>query len=330
MKNETISKLVKASGVSAGELVLVHFWGENADKEIADRFAASVAALGATPVLVQQARSVNRDIFASAKDSCFDDRYFELFSKFDAVLDVFAYRPVVLGYPLGEEQVGLYREYMSRLFQRLMACKRFTQIRIPTEANAAESSLEPRDFVQRMDKAYDIDYESLDAACRREAEQFAGVSQVAVHTGAGCVLRLDLTGRKWHIDAGSGDLPCGEIYVAPVESKTNGEVFFETFYLDDVKYSGVTLRVLNGEVTGSSHAEIAARFAAMPREKRIVCELGLGMNPSVTDLCGYTVLDEKMAGTFHIAVGANDMFGGENQASDHIDFVGRGKVEGIL
>ncbi len=36
MKSETISKIVKASGVSAGELVLVHFWGEDAEKEIAN------------------------------------------------------------------------------------------------------------------------------------------------------------------------------------------------------------------------------------------------------------------------------------------------------
>lgn len=81
-------------------------------------------------------------------------------------------------------------------------------------------------------------------------------------------------------------------------------MFFETFYLDDVKYSDVTLQILNGEVSGSSHAEIAKHFAALPQENRIVCELGLGMNPNVTDLCGYTVLDEKMAGTFHIAVGS--------------------------
>lgn len=51
------------------------------------------------------------------------------------------------------------------------------------------------------------------------------------------------------------------------------------------------------------------------------------MNPNVTDLCGYTLLDEKMAGTFHIAVGANTMFGSENRATDHGDFVGCGEVE---
>ena len=95
MKSETISRLVKASGVSAGELILIHFWGEDADRDIANRFVAAVAAMGATPVLLQQARSLNREIFMAAKESCFDERYFELFSKFDAILDVFAYQPIV-------------------------------------------------------------------------------------------------------------------------------------------------------------------------------------------------------------------------------------------
>ncbi len=79
MTRETIAKIVKASGVSAGELILSHFWGENADKTVANQFAASVAALGASPVVLQQARSVNREIFAGAKESCFDERYFGLF-----------------------------------------------------------------------------------------------------------------------------------------------------------------------------------------------------------------------------------------------------------
>ena len=327
MNCETIQKIVKASGVTAGELILIHFWGEDADKETANHFLAAVAGLGATPVLLQQARSINRELFSFAKDSCFDERYFELISRFDAVLDVFACQPIVLGYPLEEEQMNLYRRYIAQLFDKLMGCKRFAQIRIPTAANAAESGLEPEDYMTRMDRAYDIDYEALGTACKNEAERFGGAEQVSVYTGENCVLNLDLTGRTWNTDAGDGDLPCGEIYIAPVEGRTNGTVFFESFWLEDEKYSNVTLQVENGEVTGSSDEAVSKHFAEMPRENRIVCELGLGMNPNVKDLCGYTVLDEKMAGTFHIAVGMNVMFGGENKASDHIDFVGKGKVE---
>lgn len=329
MKRETISRIVKASGVSAGELILIHFWGEDTDKEIANQFVVSVAAMGATPILLQQARSINREIFVSAKENCFDDRYFELFLKFDAVLDVFAYQPIVLGYDIEDKQMELYRKYISQLFNKLVECKRFTQIRIPTEANAEESGLDPQDYIQRMNKAYDIDYDVVRATCQQKMKQVSDGNQVVVHTGAGCELHLDLSGRTWFIDAGDGDLPCGEIYIAPVETKTNGVVFFNVFYLDNEKYTDVTLQIINGEVTDSSNDEIAKCFAEMPRENRIVCELGLGMNPNVDDLCGYTVLDEKKAGTFHIAVGANTMFGGANKATDHIDFVGYGKVEVI-
>lgn len=330
MKVETIRRLVKASGVSAGELILVQFWGEDADKDIANRFAAAAAEQGATPVILQQSRSINREIFSCAKDSCYDERYFDLFSNFDAVLDIFAYQPVVLGSALEAEQAALYRRYMARLFSKLTECRRFTQIRIPTQATAEESGIDPQEYIQRMNAAYDVDYEAISAACARKAEQLAGAEHAALYTGGDCVLRLDLTGRSWRIDAGDGDLPCGEIYIAPVEDGTNGDVFFESFWLDGVKYSSVTLHIAGGEVYSSSEPEVAAHFARQPRENRVVCELGLGMNPGVTDLCGYTVLDEKMAGTFHIAVGANDMFGGENKASDHIDFVGRGKLEAIL
>ena len=326
MDRKTISKIVKASGVSSGEMILVHFWGEDADKEIANNFMVTVAENGATPILVQQSRSVNRDIFISAKESCFNERYFDFFAKFDAVLDVFAYRPVILGYEIDDDKFELYRRYMAQLFSKLMNCKRFTQIRIPTEANAEESGLDPQDYIQRMERAYDVDYTAVYEACRQAKDRFEGIDKVQLHTGENCELSFELTDRVWHIDAGDGDLPCGEIYIAPVEDKTQGTVYFEVFYLDGVKYENVLLHIKDGRISGSSQPEVTAFFEKHPQENRVVCELGFGMNPNVTDLCGYTVLDEKMCGTFHIAVGSNHMFGGKNEASDHIDFVGRGRI----
>ena len=326
MDRKMISKIVKASGISAGEMVLVHFWGEDADKEIANNFIAAVAELGATPLLLQQSRSVNRDIFLAAKESCFGEQYFELFTKFDAVLDVFAYRPVILGYEIDEDQFALYRKYMAQLFSKLMDCKRFTQIRIPTAANAEESGLDPQDYIQRMERAYDVDYNAIYDACRQAKDRFEGAGKVLLRTGEDCELSFELTGRVWHIDAGDGDLPCGEIYIAPVEDKTQGKVYFETFYLDDAKYEHVLLHIQDGRIINSNKPDITAFFEKQPQENCVVCELGFGMNPNVTDLCGYPVLDEKMCDTFHIAVGANHMFGGTNEASDHIDFVGHGTI----
>ena len=38
MEKANIEKIVKASGVSSGELILIHFWGEDTDKHIANAF----------------------------------------------------------------------------------------------------------------------------------------------------------------------------------------------------------------------------------------------------------------------------------------------------
>lgn len=330
MDKQTVYSIVKASGVSPGELVLVHFWGDDRDKQIANEFVCAVAACGGMPILLQQSRIINQLLFAGAGDSCFDDKYFDLFSGVDAVLDIFAYQPIVLGGKIGEKGLNRYRGYITRLFDCLMKCSRFAQIRIPTAANAEESGLEPGDYIRRMTEAYSVDYDALRTACEVQAERLKELNRVTLHTGKGCKLQFDLTGRTWNIDAGDGDWPCGEVYIAPVEENTNGEVFFERLFIEDAGcFEDVLLRVEHGRLISASH-EGAERFLQkLPPEGRVVCELGFGMNPNVKDLCGYTVLDEKMAGTFHIALGANHMFGGKNQAPVHIDLVGKGTVTGM-
>ena len=248
MDRKTISKIVKASGISSGELILVHFWGEDADKEIANNFMAAVAEIGATPVLLQQSRSVNRDIFLAAKESCYEEKYFDLFSSFDAVLDVFAYRPVILGYEIDNDKFELYRRYMAQLFSKLMTCRRFTQIRIPTEANAEESGLNPQDYIQRMERAYDIDYPAVYEACRQAKDRFEGAGKVLLRTGEDCELSFELTGRAWHIDAGDGDLPCGErslictaehIICADCNVKCAAHFFIQNSIAAQIRYIGV-------------------------------------------------------------------------------------------
>ena len=34
MDRKIISKIVKASGISAGEMILIHFWGEEAERRL--------------------------------------------------------------------------------------------------------------------------------------------------------------------------------------------------------------------------------------------------------------------------------------------------------
>ena len=326
MEQKIIEKIVKASGIEPGESVLLHFWGEDTAKATANAFMVSIAALGGSPVLLQEARTLNRDIFSQASEDCFGEAYFERLASFDTVLDVFAYQPIVLGYDLESEKFTLYRNYMANLFRTLLTAKRFLQIRLPTIENAQESSLPPDKFVQRMTAAYDIDFDALRSACEKKADRLKQYDQLAIETGDHALLQFDLAGRAWHIDAGDGDWPCGEVYIAPNEEKTQGEIFFETLYIDDVgRFDHVRLYVRQGVLLGSSDEKVNEYLKNLKTSDKTVCELGFGMNPHITEACGYTVLDEKILGSFHIAIGENTLFGGCNQASQHIDLVHTGK-----
>jgi aminopeptidase len=53
----------------------------------------------------------------------------------------------------------------------------------------------------------------------------------------------------------------------------------------------------------------------------VIGELGIGLNSEVTVPCGNIMLDEKIPGTIHIAVGDNRMLGGVNESSLHWDLL---------
>ncbi len=327
MTYETIQKIVIASGVTAGEQVLIHFWGDDKDKEIANDFMIATASVGASPILLQQSREINKRLFSVATDTAFNDSYFEKMSSFDAVLDVFTYQPITLGCEIEQAQFTYYRRYIATLFSALMKSKRFAQIRIPTVANAQESALDPQNYIERMTKAYDIDYQMLKNICENKATEYRKLRKFKIKTASVCELTFCVEGREWYVDAGNGDIPCGEIYIAPLENKTNGKIFFEKIYVSGVLYENVVFTVENGKVVFANDSSVNKWFSKLADNDRIVCELGFGMNPNVGDLCGYTVLDEKMLGTFHIAVGANNMFGGNNISNIHEDFVCTSKFE---
>lgn len=329
MNEDVVFKIVQATGVLQSELILVHFWGDDVDKHIANNFCKAVVVLGATPVLLQQSRIINKDIFSFAQETCFNEKYFELFEKFDAVLDIFAYQPIVLGYEIKEEQYQLYQKYMREMFSRFVKMKRFTQIRVPTEENAKQTGLESDEYMKRMILAYNIDYSMLRRSCEMMIDNYKGKNILVLCTGDNYKLHFEVDNRVWYMDAGDGDFPCGEIYIAPIEEKTWGIVFFEELFIENIgKFENVLLQVKSGKLINSNHQNINLFLDGLMENEKTICELGIGMNPNIHSLCGITILDEKMKGTFHIAIGNNIMFGGKNNASNHIDFVGIGKIIG--
>lgn len=330
MKTEIYEKIVKAAGIVAGDMVLVQYWMDETFGEDAGALQAAIAEIGATPVMVVQNIKVSQAINEHATATTYGDKFFKLYEDADVVIDLME-RPIgVLNKPLDPERMGILKDYMGRLFDTCASKKKMLQLRVPSAAMATREGLDLEDYKTRLESAMDIDYEALALKCAELKAVHETHKGATIVTGEGrYTLNLSFEGRTWDIDAGDGDIPCGEISIAPVESATSGEVFFDKIYLPDAEnpnlkhsFDKVVLTVRGGIITDSTDTELNNLLSAYGPENSTICELGFGMNPGVTSLCGVAVLDEKMIGTFHLGIGDNTMFGGTNEADFHNDLVG--------
>ncbi len=334
MKKEVYKKIVSASGIKKGDLVVIQYWMNGTLSSDVMDLQAQIVAHGATPILMIQNREMNQRVLEEIQDTTFDDRYFQLFENADFVIDLMECPIGLLNAPLAPEKMGLCGQYMQRLFATCSK-KKMLQIRMATEEMARAEGLAFEVYAKNLEKAMDIDYKEINVACREKIEQLKKHDTMTIYTGNRneYTLTFELGAREWFMDAGDGDLPCGEVYIAPLEDRTRGDVFFEKIYMQGEQrgsrdiYENVIFHVEKGSCQVVAPESLKEIFQEMEPKDRMVCELGFGMNPNVDTMCGCTLFDEKMRDTFHIAIGENTMFGGNNEADCHIDFVGKGVLE---
>jgi aminopeptidase len=216
----------------------------------------------------------------------------------------------------------------------------------PTEAYAAEAEMSLADYEDfyfgACLAATDGDpltaWKGASEECRRLADWIEGHEQVRV-TAPGTDITLGVAGRKFLPCDGEHNMPDGEFFTGPVEDSVEGEV---TFHLPasiggrDV--SGVRLRFEAGRVVDASAErgeEFLVKMLDTDEGARRLGELGIGTNYAIDRGTREVLLDEKIGGTVHMAVGASyPESGGTNESAVHTDMVcdlrlgGRLEVDG--
>lgn len=307
-----------------GEIVLLQFWGDNSDLDILDKFAIEVGKMGAVPLKVQNSREFIKDYYSAVdKDALvMPDKYFDLFKIADSVIEISMYPFPAPHKDFPREKIDEYRTNMINTMRSIMPGKdKYIQLRVPTEENAIESGLSFEEFEKAMLDAYSIDYKSLKEEASGMVDKLSKKTKVTIHTDGGRKLDMSLEGRSWFKDDGCGDMPCGEIYIAPVESSVNGSIIIPEINIEGTRFKSVEFKFDCGKVVSCSESEIESFISECPGDSDMFAELGIGMNKNINRFLGYPLLDEKMVGTAHIAIGMNNMFGGNNDCPMHMDFI---------
>jgi aminopeptidase len=159
----------------------------------------------------------------------------------------------------------------------------------------------------------------------RLAEWTQGREEVHV-SAPGTDIRLGIAGRTFIPCDGEHNMPDGEFFTGPIEDSVQGEV---TFHLPAViggrEVSGVKLRFESGKVVDASAErgeEYLIKLLDTDQGARRLGELGIGTNYGIDRGTREVLLDEKIGGTVHMAVGRSyPESGGVNESSVHTDLV---------
>ncbi len=187
-----------------------------------------------------------------------------------------------------------------------------------------------------LDNELSADYQAIADLTLALADWLQGRESVHITTPLGTDLRLSVRGRQWQSDTGVirgqgvfGNLPAGEVYVAPVEESAEGVLVIDKSLPGLSLSEPVCLVFEKGRVTHIEGGEESRHLEELIAEgerkpngewSRVIGELDIGTNTKAR-LQGNLMTDEKVARTIHIAIGRNILFGGENSAPIHEDGV---------
>ena len=202
----------------------------------------------------------------------------------------------------------------------------------PTHAYASDAEMSLPDFEEFYFRACLADepdpieaWRRASEECNRLAEWIQGRDEVRV-TAPGTEITLGIAERKFVPADGKRNMPDGEFFTAPIEDSVEGEVSFDLpAMLGGQEVSGVRLRFESGKVVEASAEqgeEYLVSLLDTDEGARRLGELGIGTNYGIDRGTRDVLLDEKIGGTVHMAVGASyPECGGKNLSAVHTDLV---------
>jgi aminopeptidase len=202
----------------------------------------------------------------------------------------------------------------------------------PTPALAQEAGMGDSDYAAFVNRALFLDRPDPAAAWRelsdrqqRLVDRLGEAREIRIEAD-GTDLRLRVDGRTWINSNGRRNMPSGEVFTGPLEDSATGTIRFTIpSNPRGALVEGVTLTFENGQVVsatadrGQGYLEAAL---ATDAGARFLGELGIGTNAGIDRPTGSILLDEKMAGTVHLALGRSyPETGGVNASALHWDLI---------
>lgn len=202
----------------------------------------------------------------------------------------------------------------------------------PTQAYAMQAGMglgEYSDFLFSAVHATETDpvvyWLQVMAEQQRFVDAISGHDHVQLR-GPNVDLSLSIKGRTWRNSHGRRNLPDGEIFTGPVEDSLNGWVRYTYPAMHEgVVVEGAELHFKDGQVVRASaqrEEQHLLHMLATDPGASYVGEFAIGLNKDIDRFTGHILLDEKIGGSFHMALGNGyPETGSQNKSAIHWDLI---------
>ena len=225
---------------------------------------------------------------------------------------------------------------------------RWVTTQYPTDAGAQDAEMSLRDYEDFVYGAMHVDDPAVDPVAYWQgtsAEQQRLVDWLKPHQqvtvrGPNVDLTLSVKGRRFINADGQRNMPDGEIFTGPVEDSVDGWVRFTyPVVAFGREIDGIELKFEQGRVVRASakkNEEFLLSALDTDPGARYVGEFAIGTNFGITRFTKSILFDEKLGGSFHMALGAGyPDTGSQNHSGLHWDMIcdmrqGEIRVDGEL
>ena len=202
---------------------------------------------------------------------------------------------------------------------------RWCLVRVPNDALAQQAGMTRADVEAMFFAASLLDWPAVAAEWHRVAEVLGRGRTIRI-VGAETDLQFEVAGRRWVTLDGRINMPDGEIMTAPIVPTIQGQILFE----QPAVFGGrvieqIRLRWRDGqliEAHAATNEEYLQAIVQTDAGAGTIGEFAFGVNPHLTHFTHDILLDEKIGGTIHLALGrAYPECGGTNVSAIHWDIV---------
>jgi aminopeptidase len=229
--------------------------------------------------------------------------------------------------------IAAHRQLSNRRWERIANEEmRWCGTLHPTHAHAQDADMSLGDYEAFFFAACHTDkdnpsrhWKEVARSLGARAKELEAVRELWI-LGPDTDLRVGVAGRKWMAADGRYNMPDGEVFTSPVETETEGQIrytfpaIFQGREVEDVRLRFEGGRVVHAEASrGDTYLQ---SLLAMDDGARVLGEVAFGLNYEIDRFTRNILLDEKIGGTMHLALGAGfQQAGGKNSSALHWDMI---------